>query len=160
MAEPEGGHDRQEDGISPLVDLASGGVLAAAALGALLWLFPATINTDADNYDISPALVPNLMAGAILILGVALTLSAFVRLDRRTKIDPVIWAGPLFWAVACTLLYLGFAHAGFLVVGPLVIALGLHFCGQRSWLLTAALAIGLPLLIDAAAWRIFTVDLP
>lgn len=153
----------QDDGsdTAPVIDLASGLLLAGLAGLALVWIIPANVDADAGDYDVSPIFMPKLIAWVVLALGLALAGSAAKR--ARTGWQPASWtilSDTAGWAVASTLAYLALVHIGFQVTAPIIIAAGLWFAGQRSLILIVVLAIGLPLAIHTGAWQIFQVALP
>jgi hypothetical protein len=64
------------------------------------------------------------------------------------------------WALASLATFVLLRHAGFLVTGTLVIAAWMLFCGERSPLRIAALALGVPILLDRLSWYALSVPLP
>ena len=146
---------------APVVDLASGLLMAALAVLALAWIIPANVDADAGDYDVSPVFMPKLAAWIVLALGLLLAASAVRRASGAWRSAPwSIVVDPLAWAGVSVLVYLSLMHLGFLVTAPAVIAGGLLYAGQRSPIIIAIISIGLPLLLNTGAWQIFQVALP
>lgn len=157
----------EEDGgaIAPVTDVASAAVLVALSAAALLWLIPAQTDATAGAYDLSPAAFPSLAAGTVLVLSLAL-LGLRLRRWRRER-PPAEARGPatvllegLLWTAVCVAAMAGLRLAGFVATSALLLAGGMALAGQRAWPRVAVIAIALPLLLDQAAWWLFTVDLP
>jgi len=149
---------------APVDDAVAGVLRAARALAALVWFIPANTASVVGEYDVSPTFFPELTAALVLALSIALALSGFARMRRsgpgarstgaRAVVEFVAWS------VTATLAVLGIAKVGFVVTAALLIAAGMMLAGRRSWYLIVVAAISFPLLLDAVAWWIFTVDLP
>ncbi|UCE30570.1 MAG: tripartite tricarboxylate transporter TctB family protein [Burkholderiales bacterium] len=143
-------------------DLASGLTLVAVALAVLLWLIPTQIHTGAGEYDLSPAFFPRLAAWTLLGLSVLLVLVRWLRPG------PVQGTGAGFgavgefvaWSLLAALTMLGLNTIGFVPTAVALALAGAGLCGRRDWLRIGALTVAFVLLVDAAAWQIFTVDLP
>lgn len=148
---------------SPATDIVAGLFLAVLAGFALVWLVPGHVERSLSDHDVQPGFFPNLAAGIVLVLSLGLVVerlrgkprlrSGFGQ-GRFVPLDLAIWAG------VAGLAMLGFHTVGFLVVAPLLIAAGMLFAGCRQVWLIAAVALLFPVLVDQAAWHVFTVDLP
>ena len=160
------GHSDDGGLAAPVVEIASSCVLVLASLVTLFWLIPSHTNASAASYDVSPAFIPLVSAYMVLALSaihLALSLRRYGAGRAGAVADPRarhILIDTTIWLVICVAIQLGLAWLGFLVVGPAAIAGGLYFAGQRNWWVITALAIVIPVLIDFAAWQVFTVDLP
>jgi len=153
---PDGAGER------PLVDIAAGLVLAAMAVFALLWLIPENTEPAMSEFDISPAFIPKLAAWAVLLMSAGFVAHRLWR--RPAPADDVSGAAVLseiaVWAGVGGLTVLGITTVGFLPTAIVLVAAGMIAGGARRWWLVAAIAVLFPLLLDQAAWMIFTVDLP
>jgi len=157
------GADRPEQTVR--TDLAAGLVLVALSLIALLWLIPQHTEAVASGFDIAPGFFPNLAAGVVLLLALGHTAQ---HLWRRKAVadhapDPQgsrILAELAIWALVAAATLAGLTRIGFVPTAALLIALGMVAAGARRWLLITAVTVAVPLLIDWAAWTVFTVDLP
>ena len=144
------------------IDIAAGLVLAAMSTAALFWLIPNYVELGTSKHDVGPAFFPQLTA--MLVLGFSLVL-AIAKTIRYRKGNPGLSGTSLgmetvIWAAISVLTVLGISKLGFLFIAPLLIGLGAIVCGYRIWWIIAALAIAFPIIIDQAAWLLFTVDLP
>ncbi len=141
------------------VDIAAGLCLAALSLFALVWLIPTHTQPADSQFDVAPGFFPNLAAGAVLLL------SGFLLLRRWRQAPGGEGGGRIvfelaLWSALAIAIMLALSHIGFLVMAPVVIAGAMLFAGNRNWWLIGAMAIFFPLLVETAAWLIFTVDLP
>ena len=147
---------------SAAVDIAAGLVLAAAALFALVWLVPANTRPASSAFDVAPGFFPSLAAWAVLILSIALVLA------RLRRLAPAEEAGAGFrvvgeialWAAVASATVAGLSTVGFLPTAMVLMAATMAFAGVRRWWLIALWAAVFPLLVERAAWLVFTVDLP
>lgn len=152
-------HDDDARAAGRAVDLAAGLCLAALSLVALLWLIPNHTQPADSQFDVAPGFFPSLSAGAVLVLSIVLLL-------RRWRQAPGgagglhIVAELAVWSALAVAIMLALSHIGFLAMAPVVIAGAMLFAGNRNWWLIAAMAMVFPLFVEAAAWLVFTVDLP
>lgn len=163
------GSDTNNGGASaPVDDAVAGALLAVLAIGALVWFIPAHTDAAAGEYDVSPAFFPNLAATVLLALSVALALAGIARM-RFAAQQPLrgiqsVGVSALLelvaWSIIAALAVFGLATIGFVATTAVLIAGGMLLAGRRTWWLIAAVAVTFPLLLDAAAWWIFTVDMP
>lgn len=145
-------------------DALAGALLAVLAVLALVWLIPANTASVIGEYDVSPTFFPELTATVVLLLAIALLLSGLARMRRPAEGARSSAGHALLefgaWSVAATLAVLGIAKLGFVVTAAALIAAAMLLAGRRTWYVIAIAAIGFPLLVDAVAWWVFTVDLP
>lgn len=148
---------------APATDIVAGLILALLAGLALVWLVPGHVERSLSDHDVQPGFFPNLAAGIVLVLSLGLVLQRFLRAGKmqsafgQGRFVPVDLA---IWVVVAGLAMVGLHTIGFLIVAPLLIAAGMLFAGCRRIWLIAAVAILFPVLVDQAAWHVFTVDLP
>ena len=64
------------------------------------------------------------------------------------------------WAAVATAMLWAIEAIGFLVAAPVLIAAAMLVAGSRNLVLIAILSVAFPVIVDQAAWYIFTVDLP
>lgn len=146
----------------PLVDLVAGCVLAASALLALFWLIPAHTQPALSEFDVAPGFFPNMAAGAVLALSTVLIIVRF-RTLRQAMVSgdrTFILVDIAIWSFVGLATIGGMQTIGFVWTAPVLIAAGMVFSGCRTLWLIAVLAIAFPVIVDFAAWHIFTVELP
>jgi len=124
-----------------LIDIAAGIAMAAMSLIALIWVIPNYVEVGTSDFDIGPAFFPNFTATLVLGLSALLIVT---RAIRYTSGNPGLPGKVIV----------------FLLTATLIIGAGVIMCGYRVWWVIALLAVVFPLIIDQAAWFIFTVDLP
>ncbi len=155
--------DGPDESEAPATDIVAGLILALLAGLALVWLVPGHVERSLSDHDVQPGFFPNLAAGVVLVLSLGLVLQRFLRggtmrsafgQGRFVPVDLVIWG------LVAGLAMVGLHTIGFLVVAPLLIAAGMLFAGCRRMWLIATVAVLFPVLVDQAAWHVFTVDLP
>jgi hypothetical protein len=153
--------------------LVTGAVTALLSAYGVFWLIPAHTGDARTANDIAPAMVPSVALGTCLLLALLLMVRAW-RAPRdagaaHTTADtagnapvsgPALLADLAIWAFASLATFVLLRHAGFLVTGTLVIAAWMLFCGERSPLRIAALALGVPILLDRLSWYALSVPLP
>lgn len=143
-------------------DFWSGAVLAALAVFALLWLIPVNVPGSAGDGQVAPSFFPSMAAVVVLICALGLMLVNVRALkapgDGRGRLLLMEAGG---WAVLAVLYFLALKHAGFIPagIGGVIAGIAITQYRKRLWL-AALLAIGLPFLLDAAVWRLFTIQLP
>ncbi|MEM1047916.1 MAG: tripartite tricarboxylate transporter TctB family protein [Pseudomonadota bacterium] len=148
---------------APATDIVAGLILAVLAVLALVWLVPGHVERSLSDHDVQPGFFPNLAAGVVLVLSLGLVVQRFLREGKRRSAFGQGRFVPLdlaIWVLVAGLAMLGLNTVGFLVVAPLLIAAGMLFAGCRKIWLVAAVAVLFPVLVDQAAWHVFTVDLP
>jgi hypothetical protein len=153
----------EDDGAAPApaLDIGYGMVFAALAALALLWLIPAQVGTVSRGSDVSPAFMPQLSAGAVLVLSAMMVVHRLLRHGLAGNGE-----GPYLLASLGGLAFgAALAMAGLLTVGFVPTAAGLILAGgmlarYRRWHWLLVLAVLFPLVVDYGAWHIFIVDLP
>ena len=145
-----------------LIDIAAGIAMAAMSLIALIWVIPNYVEVGTSDFDIGPAFFPNFTATLVLGLSALLIVTRAIRYTSGNPGLPgkVIVFEIALWAVISVSIIPSFAKLGFLLTATLIIGAGVIMCGYRVWWVIALLAVVFPLIIDQAAWFIFTVDLP
>jgi hypothetical protein len=152
----------QDDRIKPIVEIAAGVFLAAIAIFSLFWIFPNYIVAVAAANDVGPEFFPKLAAWVVLGLSLLLIITRVIQF----KPSGVGMRGRsiLFeigiWSTISVLSVLGLLNIGFLIMSPLIILFGAIACGYRNVWAIVFITIAVPLVLDQAAWLIFTVDLP
>ena len=161
---PPGGDTGDAGAIAPVDDAVAGVALAALASAALVWFIPAYTDASAGEYDVSPAFFPKLAVTIILVLSVGLALMGFARMRGPSSATGSTGASALLefaaWNAVAAPAMLGIAQVGFVATAAVLIAAGMLLAGRRTWLLIAITAVAFPLLLDRAAWWIFTVNMP
>jgi hypothetical protein len=152
----------EADNVKTVVDIAAGLVLAAMSVFALFWLFPNYIVSGSNEYDVGPEFFPKLAAWTVFGLSIVLIISRVIRFELSVngRSGKSIVFEIVVWAMISALTLVGLLKIGFLITAPLIISLGALASGYRIWWVIAMLAIAFPLLLDQAAWMVFTVDLP
>ena len=152
----------EDDLFKPIVEIAAGIFLAAIAVFSLLWVFPNYIvAVDAAN-DVGPEFFPKLAAWAVLGLSLLLILTRVIQFkpSRSGMQGRSILMEIGIWSTISVFSVLGLLHIGFLITAPLIILFGAIACGYRNVWAIIIVTIAVPLILDQAAWLIFTVDLP
>jgi hypothetical protein len=152
----------EDDRVKPIVEIAAGIFLAAIAIFALYWVFPNYIVAVAGANDVGPEFFPKLATWTVLGLSILLIVTRIVQIKssdggmrgRSILLEIVIWS------VISVLSVLGLLNIGFLIMSPLIILFGAIACGYRNVWAIVFITIAVPLVLDQAAWLIFTVDLP
>lgn len=144
------------------IDVALGLLVAALSSMALLWLIPAQISTEATGTDVSPAFIPQLAAGVMLVLSVCMVAH---RILRERPAGGWARGRPLMLetatlAAGAAAISIAIPLVGFLPVAVAVILAGGLFARYRPLWALGLLAVLFPLLVDFGAWTIFVVDLP
>lgn len=150
------------DASSQSISLVAGIVLAALSTFALLWLIPANVATGSSAGDLPPNTVPNLSAGLVLLLSLALIIQSLLRRKRQGKrtggrhiLAELTTAAAVFGGV-----WLAFIKPGFLVMSiPFMSAAMLYAGGRNLWII-AVISVVLSVIIYFGVWEIFTVQLP
>ncbi len=148
--------------ISAGINITAGLFLAAAAIGALVWLVPHNTLPSGAEHDIQPRFFPSLAAWVVLVLSATLV---GINCRRRSEVHTGLKGSTILlelavWAVVGMVTMFALTKTGFLFVAPILICGGMMFARYRNWWAIGPLSILLPLLIDQAAWVFFTVDLP
>ncbi len=152
----------EDDRIKPIVEIVAGVILAAAAIFSLFWIFPNYIvAVDAAN-DVGPEFFPKLAAWAVFGLSILLIVTRVIQFKPS---DGGIQGRSILleigiWSVISVFSVLGLLNIGFLIISPLIILFGAIACGYRNVWAIIFVTIAVPLVLDQAAWLIFTVDLP
>lgn len=148
--------------VSDRADIVTGLLLALLAGSALLWLIPYHTEAPVSRYDIAPGFFPSLAAWAVLVLSVGLIGQRLLRFRHAAGLTGGgnIVIEIVIWSITALLIGLGLNTIGFLITATVLIAAGMYFAGYRNGWLIAAIAMLFPLLIDQAAWQVFTVGLP
>lgn len=155
-----------EDGTGttgPVTDLVAGLFLALCALVALVWLIPSHTQAAMSEFDVSPGFFPNLAAWAVLVLSLGLVARQVPRLKLlagRGTAGRFVLIDIAAWSVVAMFSIFALAKIGFLFVAPVLIVSGMLASGNRAYWMIIGLAVLFPVLVDQAAWYIFTVDLP
>ncbi len=144
------------------VDIAAGIVLAAISIFALVWLFPNYIVPATGENDIGPEFFPKLAAWAVLGLSILLVTSQIMRFNRSDTgiAGRTILFEIAAWMAISVVTLLGILKIGLFIISPLIIILGAVLCGYRKWWIIVVLAVIFPVVLEQAAWLVFTVDLP
>ncbi|MEM8812707.1 MAG: tripartite tricarboxylate transporter TctB family protein [Pseudomonadota bacterium] len=145
------------------VDLTAGILLFALAVFALTWLVPNHTEPSFSDHDVAPGFFPSMSAWAVLGLSAVLIASGLRRImigGARVGRDVSVLVDLGSWVILASLAVVGFGALGFLWTAPPLIAVGMVLAGSRKIWLILAVAILFPLLIDFAAFQLFTVDLP
>jgi len=154
----------QADTVSTAIDIAAGLFLAAVAIGAIAWLVPLHTKVSSTVHDIQPGFIPSLSAWIVLVLSTWLFVVNTYRLRASARVGTVsgrtVVVEVVVWSAVAALAMFGLSVIGFLIVAPILICGGMVFAGFRNWRIIGLLSVLFPLLIDQAAWIIFTVDLP
>lgn len=158
-------HD-DEDGTGatgPVTDFVAGLFLALCAMVALLWLIPTHTQAAMSEFDVSPGFFPELAAWAVLVLSLGLVARQVPKLKRMTggaNVGRAVLADIAIWCFVALFSMVALAKVGFLFVAPILIVAGMLAAGNRTYWMILGLAVVFPVLVDQAAWYIFTVDLP
>ena len=148
---------------APATDIVAGLLLAVLAVLALVWLVPGHVERSLSDHDVQPGFFPNLAAGVVLVLSLGLVVQRLLRgggMRSAFGQGRFVPADLAIWALVAGLAMVGLHTVGFLIVAPLLVAAGMLFAGCRQVWLIAAVAVLFPVLVDQAAWHVFTVDLP
>ena len=152
----------EDDRIESIVEIAAGIFLAAIAVFALLWVFPNYIVASTATNDVGPEFFPKLAAWAVLGLSLLLIVTRVIqfRPSGRGMQGRSVLLEIGLWSIIAVLSVLGLLNIGFLFISPLIILFGAIACGYRNVWAIVIVTIVVPLVLDQAAWAIFTVDLP
>ena len=134
-------------------NLVSGLLFAALSMWLLFYAIP--YQTEGGiGYGLSPSGLPYTMAGAILVLSIALVISNLKKKDEETEEadqENTKWRDHgIFWIQIGTLftgLLIGMHVLGFVLTGIIFMAVLQFFLGQRNFLLLTVLAVALPLFL-------------
>lgn len=165
--------------LRPREDLYIGLVLVCLAGIGLLWLVPAQIVVSITGmYDLSPRLVPRLVLGLAVLLGL---LVAWHGWAARRSADGEAGAAPpgpldargrprnaaaelgtdvVVWIASSVAVMVGLTQVGFVLTAGPLLAVWLLFAGVRSWPLIVALALVLPITLERLCWYALTIRLP
>ena len=158
MAEPTTEPVRGGTGI----DVAFGLVFAVLATAALVWLIPSQVSTQAGGTDVSPAFMPRLAAGTVLVLSLGLVGHRLARgrLSGGARDGGRLLAETAALGAGGVAVMAGLATVGFLPTAMgLILAAGLAARQRPRWWLLV-LAVAFPVIVDLGAWHLFVVDLP
>lgn len=154
--------DENERGAAGRLDFWAGALLAALSLGLFVWFIPTFAPGEGGPGQIAPSFFPRLAIAVVFACALILMVAS-----ARDLALPAGGAGiRLFteiagWCVFAGLLFALLTWAGFVPAGIFAVASGTLLTRyRRRPLLCAALAIGLPLVLDVAAWQIFLIELP
>ena len=153
-------------------DLYSGIGLAVLSGVLLVWVIPGHTSPPQSEGNLSPAFLPSVAAGVLLIL--AALLSAGTWLSKAAVSDKpheefgmeshgigLHDAGDLvLWCIFAGLLMAGFLTVGFVVAGIAGLFGLMIYAGQRSIWLLGIVSILVPVAIQQIAWHAFSVQLP
>lgn len=144
------------------INVVAGGLLAAMALGCILWLVPLQVSEGTSAGDLPPSLIPYLSAGVVFLLAIGLVLQTLLRdTGEALPVPPGSVLSDLLLASAVTgVILLAFSKLGFLALAIPLTAGAMVFAGGRNRLVIAAVSIVFPLLVWLGARSIFGVYLP
>lgn len=155
-----------EDGTGatgPVTDLVAGLFLALCAVVALFWLIPTHTQPAISKFDVSPGFFPKLAAWSVLVLSLGLVARQVPKLRQvagRNNVGRSVLVDIAVWSVVAIFAIFALAKVGFLFVAPVLVIAGMLAAGNRKHWMIIGLAVLFPLLVDQAAWYIFTVELP
>ncbi|MEQ8818234.1 MAG: tripartite tricarboxylate transporter TctB family protein [Thalassobaculum sp.] len=156
-------------------DLAGGLAVTALAAVAGLWFVPANVNLAATaGNDIAPAFMPLVCVAIAGVLGLVMTARALLHpagaggaeaggdeeigdqrpAPRQVVADLAVWIG------STVLVLLLLPRIGFVVTGGLLLAGWLAYAGLRSWVVGAAVAVTVPVVLDWLCRAFLHVQLP
>lgn len=160
----EAGEPREEASASAAarLDLVVGAALVALSLALFFWFIPTFAPGEGGRGQIAPSFFPRLAVIVVFVcalLIVARNVLAFRRPGNGA--GPRLACELVGWAVFAGILFAILSWAGFVAGACFAVVCGVVLTRyRRRPLLVAALALGLPLVLDYAVWSIFLVELP
>ena len=152
----------EDDRIKPLVEIAAGIFLAAIAVFSLFWIFPNYIVSSTAANDVGPEFFPKLAAWSVLGLSMLLIITRIPQLKPAgggMRGRSILFEIGI-WSIVSVFSVVGLLNIGFLITASVIILFGAVACGFRNVWAIVIITIAVPLVLDQAAWLIFTVDLP
>lgn len=153
-------------------DIGAGLVLALAMAWVLLWLIPSETSPAQSETTMSPAMMPSVASGLVLVLSLILVvgrlLPAASDIEQAHEefgdesrgfgvTDALEFAA---WSVMATVAFLLMTHVGFVVASVVVLVVAMLWMGQRNIWALAVTALGVPVGITLIARYLFGVTMP
>ena len=150
----------------------SGILLAAVSFWCLIWFVPGNTEPPSSELDISPALVPSIAIGIVMVLAVMLTIQALrIRgedadaLDdefgsEATGVDLHVLFNTFLWLVASVGSWLLMDYVGFEPAMAVFLVVCMLFIGVRKWTTIIITALAAPIVLAQSAYLFFDTVLP
>ena len=152
----------------------SGVLLSIASLWCLFWFIPENTVPAQSELDLSPALVPSISVGAVLITAVIMLVHALREkpddsggsaLDdefgsEAVGIDLHVLGNAALWAVVATVSWFIMEQVGFEPSMTLLLIGTMLFVGVRDWWLIILTAVLSPIVLSQSAFLFFDTQLP
>lgn len=152
----------------------SGVLFSIASLWCLLWFIPENTIPAQSELDLSPALVPSIAVGAILVTALIMAIHAMVEgrdsaggsaLDdefgvEATGIDFHVLGNALLWGATATVSWFIMDLVGFELAMTLFLIGTMVFIGVRSWWVIILNAVLTPIVLAQSAYLFFDTQLP
>ena len=153
-------------------DIGAGAVLALVMAWVLLWLIPTQTSPAQSETTMSPAMMPSIAAGLVLVLSLAL-LAGRVLFAATDGDEPHEEFGGetrgfgkgdaieiAIWTTAAIVTLALMTHVSFIVASAVVLVAAMWWMGQRTIWALAAVALGVPVGISLVARYLFGVEMP
>ena len=144
-----------------IYDIISGSILAIGSFLMIWFIIPAETSSG-EGFAVSPAMLPNVSMGVVLILSVTLVLGRVIGFGARiaAPMERQHWVALLAFAAILTAGYIGFRYFGFIVGGMALVLLFLIYIGERKISIIVGTTVGAPLVLYAFFWKLLTISLP
>ncbi|MGI9336850.1 MAG: tripartite tricarboxylate transporter TctB family protein [Gammaproteobacteria bacterium] len=152
--------------------LGAGVVLVPACLWCLLWLIPNHTVPPTSEFDLSPALVPSIAIGAMLLTAAIMLLRALWTHyadaqptdeefgEEATGIDTGVLANLLWLALSAAVAWWLMTHIGFEPAMTVLLVVTMFYIGVRKPLTIVLTSILMPVVLSLAAWQFFSTQMP
>lgn len=153
-------------------DIVAAIVIAAVAIVLLVWIIPQHTSPPQSEGNLSPAFMPSLAVGVMLVLAILLGVSAWFSRDDGDGVEHEEFgteahgigltdaADVALWGCFAAAMMVGFLTVGFIPTAIPALVVLMLYAGQRSPVLIGSVAIAVPVLIHQIAWHAFTVQMP
>ena len=150
----------------------SGVMLILASLWCLLWFIPENTEEATSDLDISPALVPAIAVGTILVLAIVMFVRALRmnaadadELDEEygaeaTGVTPVVMRNMAIWVAVSVISWLLIEYVGFEPAMTLFLLGAMVYVGVKSWWTIGLTSVLTPIVLSQLAFEFFSTQLP
>ena len=144
-----------------IYDIVSGSVLAIGSFLMIRYIIPAETSSG-EGFAVSPAMLPNVSIGIILILSLMLVSGRIIGFGARiaAPMERQHWVALLAFAAILTVGYVGFRYFGYIAGGMMLVFLFLIYMGERKLSIIVGTTVGAPLVLYGFFWKLLTISLP
>lgn len=144
--------------------MGAGCVLSIFSLLLYFVVIPGEIVFTRQQMGVSPQYYPNLLAGLLFIVSIALGINGYRDRNKKVRAEySITWKEVRFVIVTLAVIALqiiGFDHIGYLIPAMLAIAVCMFFYGHRNYITIVLISVLLPLGIKLFFEKALQVYLP